>query len=67
MLAPSDPEFISLVRKLLDLMNISYVIACGEGEAQCVWLQVSGAVDFILKEGFITPSNTSKNSTFKLS
>ncbi|CAI4935656.1 BTE_HP_G0127240.mRNA.1.CDS.1 [Saccharomyces cerevisiae] len=48
LLAPSDPEFISLVRKLLDLMNISYVIACGEGEAQCVWLQVSGAVDFIL-------------------
>lgn len=46
--APSDPEFITLVRKLLDLMNISYVIACGEGEAQCVWLQVSGTVDFIL-------------------
>ncbi|CAI4060243.1 hypothetical protein SKDZ_05G1140 [Saccharomyces kudriavzevii ZP591] len=44
----SDPEFISLVRKLLDLMGISYVIACGEGEAQCVWLQISGAVDFIL-------------------
>ncbi|KOG99988.1 crossover junction endodeoxyribonuclease [Saccharomyces eubayanus] len=43
-----EPEFIKLVRKLLDLMNISYVMACGEGEAQCVWLQVSGAVDFIL-------------------
>lgn len=41
-------HFMLVVRRLLDSMRISYVEACGEGEAQCAWLQRNGYVDYVL-------------------
>ncbi|QLL33049.1 hypothetical protein HG536_0D05700 [Torulaspora globosa] len=47
---PSDdlPEFMVVIKRTLDMMNISYIEACGEGEAQCAWLQKHGYVDYVL-------------------
>lgn len=42
------PEFMTLIKKLLDMIDISYIEACGEGEAQCSWLQKHGYVDYVL-------------------
>lgn len=40
--------FMRAVKLLLDTMKISYIEACGEGEAQCAWLQKNGYVDYAL-------------------
>lgn len=47
---PSEdlPEFMVVIKKTLEMMNISYIEACGEGEAQCAWLQKHGYVDYVL-------------------
>lgn len=42
------PEFMVIIKKTLEIMNISYIEACGEGEAQCAWLQKHGYVDYVL-------------------
>ncbi|GAV54632.1 hypothetical protein ZYGR_0AN01000 [Zygosaccharomyces rouxii] len=41
-------HFMQVVKGLLNNMRISYVEACGEGEAQCAWLQKNGHVDYVL-------------------
>ncbi|CCD23645.1 crossover junction endodeoxyribonuclease NDAI_0B06130 [Naumovozyma dairenensis CBS 421] len=46
-LSNNNDEFMKNVKQLLKFMNISYIDACGEGEAQCAWLQVHGYVDFV--------------------
>ncbi|QLQ80060.1 hypothetical protein HG537_0D00600 [Torulaspora globosa] len=42
------PEFMVVIKRTLEMMNISYIEACGEGEAQCAWLQKHGYVDYVL-------------------
>lgn len=42
-----QPEFMSCITTILRAMNISFLESCGEGEAQCAWLQINGYVDFI--------------------
>lgn len=44
----STPSFMKIIKYILDEMRISYVEACGEGEAQCAWLQKHKYVDFVL-------------------
>ncbi|SCU86507.1 LAMI_0D02388g1_1 [Lachancea mirantina] len=41
-------QSVNLVRKVLNALNISFVDACGEGEAECSRLQKEGLVDFVL-------------------
>lgn len=43
-----NPDFMQVIKHILDSMRISYVQACGEGEAQCAWLQREGYVDYVL-------------------
>ncbi|AQZ12622.1 YEN1 (YER041W) [Zygosaccharomyces parabailii] len=43
-----ESDFMQVIKRILDSMRISYVEACGEGEAQCAWLQCQGYVDYVL-------------------
>lgn len=43
-----DLHFMQVIRRILNGMRISYLEACGEGEAQCAWLQKNGYVDYVL-------------------
>lgn len=42
------PSFMKIIKYILDEMKISYIEACGEGEAQCAWLQKHNYVDYVL-------------------
>lgn len=46
--AADSDDFMGVVKFLLNTMKISYIEACGEGEAQCAWLQKNGYVDYAL-------------------
>ncbi|CAR31060.1 ZYRO0E08932p [Zygosaccharomyces rouxii] len=48
MLDSEGLHFMQVVKGVLGSMRISYVEACGEGEAQCAWLQRNGHVDYVL-------------------
>lgn len=39
---------VELMRSVLELMNIQYMDAPGEAEAQCAWLQSEGYVDYVI-------------------
>ncbi|CCH62992.1 hypothetical protein TBLA_0I03380 [Henningerozyma blattae CBS 6284] len=43
-----EPSFLKSVKKLLDHLNIPYLQACGEGEAQCAWLNINRYVHYVL-------------------
>lgn len=46
--ASDSEEYMRVVKFILDTLRISYIEACGEGEAQCAWLQKNGYVDYAL-------------------
>ncbi|CCK70033.1 crossover junction endodeoxyribonuclease KNAG_0D02840 [Huiozyma naganishii CBS 8797] len=41
------PKFMSIVEELLKSLNISYVMAPGEGEVQCCWHYKNGDVSYV--------------------
>lgn len=44
----NEPMFLKPIEQLLDILHIPYILACGEGEAQCAWLNVNKYVHFVL-------------------
>ncbi|CCF60099.1 hypothetical protein KAFR_0J00310 [Kazachstania africana CBS 2517] len=44
-----EPEFMNLIKSLLNLFHISYVTAIGEGEAYCCWVtkQLNDQLDYV--------------------